>query len=43
MEKRRRCPLSGIACDDCGYYEWFSTCFLKDLTDALEHIGEEEP
>jgi hypothetical protein len=32
----KKCPLSGIKCEECGYGE----CFLVELIDALKAVAE---
>jgi len=35
-----KCPISGIDCDDCGYYKEYSECFLRELIEALKSRKE---
>ena len=36
--KSMKCPISGIDCDECGYYREYSECFLRELMETLTEL-----
>lgn len=35
-----RCPVSGIKCEECGYYLEERRCFLEELIKVLQELVE---
>jgi len=36
---RHMCPLSGIYCDQCGYFAKTRECFLASLLETLDMVS----